>query len=301
MVNSNNCWHTFMNKRWSEKDHMEGPSLVILREELSRFTGKKIVAASGLSKIDYDRIVGQKIKAFKAWGKHFLIEFSGFSLRIHFLMFGSYRINERKDTEPRLRLLFDDEQELNFYTTAVIILDGDLDDIYDWSADVMSDKWDPAKARKKLKKQSDMNVGDALLDQNIFSGVGNIIKNEVLFRIEVHPDSIIGALPPRKLTQLITEAREYSFDFYRWKKVYQLKKHWLIYTKRKCPRCKIQAFKEYTGKTQRRTFYCEQCQIIYGQKKKTGTKSSTKLNGIKKKKALPLKRSRAKVVRKVKL
>ncbi|MGJ9419020.1 hypothetical protein ACHAC9_14805 [Massilia sp. CMS3.1] len=26
-----------------------------------------------------------------------------------------------------------------------------------------------------------------LLDQDIFSGVGNVIKNEVLFRIRVHP------------------------------------------------------------------------------------------------------------------
>ncbi|MER3465444.1 MAG: endonuclease, partial [Chitinophagaceae bacterium] len=40
-------------------------------------------------------------------------------------------------------------------------------------------------------------VNDALLDQEIFSGVGNIIKNEVLYRIEVHPLSTIGALPLR--------------------------------------------------------------------------------------------------------
>jgi endonuclease-8 len=242
---------------------MEGPSLVILKDEIKQFKGKRIVDASGLSKLDYERIAGQKIKSFRTWGKHFLIEFKTFSLRIHFLMFGSYRINERKETNPRLHLAFDDESELNFYTTAVKEIEKPLDDVYDWTADVMSDTWDPRKARRKLKKQPDMNVGDALLDQEIFSGVGNIIKNEVLFRIHIHPNSTIGKLPPRKLTELITEARNYSFDFFHWKKLYQLKKHWQIYTKSKCPRCKLKAFKEYTGKTKRRSFFCNNCQALH--------------------------------------
>jgi endonuclease-8 len=68
---------------------MEGPSLVILREEIKSFKGKKINEASGLAKINYERLPGAKIKTFKSWGKHFLIEFKNFTLRIHFLMFGS--------------------------------------------------------------------------------------------------------------------------------------------------------------------------------------------------------------------
>jgi endonuclease VIII len=242
---------------------MEGPSLVILKEELKPFSGKTVAKASGLSKVDYSQFEGQKIKAFKSWGKHFLIVFRKFSVRIHFLMFGSYRINERKETNPRLQLVFEDEQELNFYTTAVRIITEDLDEVYDWSADVMSDEWNPVRARKKLKAAPDMNVSDALLDQTIFSGVGNIIKNELLYRISVHPNSLVGNLPPRKLSALIQEARNYSFDFYNWKKVYQLKKHWLIFTKKKCPRCKGQTVKEYTGKTQRRSFFCNNCQVLY--------------------------------------
>jgi endonuclease VIII len=243
---------------------MEGPSLVILKQQIKSFKRKKIVEASGLAKIDYERLHGKRVKSFKTFGKHFLIEFSKFSLRIHFLMFGSYRINETKPGKnPSLHLKFDDGDELNFYTSSIREIEVPLDEVYDWSADVMNKSWNPAKARKKLKKDPDANVGDALLDQDIFAGVGNIIKNEVLFRIYVHPESVVGALPPRKLTELITEARNYSFDFYKWKKVFQLKKHWLIHTKRKCPRCKIPAFKKYTGKKQRRSFFCEQCQLLY--------------------------------------
>jgi endonuclease-8 len=242
---------------------MEGPSLVILKELLKPFKGKKILKASGTTtQVSPDELAGQKIIAFKTWGKHFLIVFKNFSVRIHFLMFGSYRIDERKPAKPRLHLKFADH-ELNFYTCSVMKIDKDLDTVYDWSSDVMSIQWDPAKARRKIKKQSGVTVSDILLDQTVFSGVGNIIKNEVLFRIRLHPETTIDRLPPRKLTALITEARNYSFDFYRWKKIFQLKKHWLIYTKKKCPECKGIVTKMYTGLTMRRSFFCTHCQPLY--------------------------------------
>lgn len=242
---------------------MEGPSLVILTEELKSFTGKRIEGAFGSSNIDYSKITGSKIKAFKSWGKHFLIVLEDVTIRIHFLMFGSYRINERKNANPRLSLQLENGDELNFYTTAVRLLEENLDMLYDWSADVMSDQWNARRARKKLKALPDMNVCDALLDQQIFSGVGNIIKNEVLYRIHVHPENTLKNLPARKLTELITEARNYSFDFYTWKKAFELKKHWLIHTKKKCKRCNLPALKNYIGKTKRRTFYCNNCQVLY--------------------------------------
>ena len=104
---------------------------------------------------------------------------------------------------------------------------------------------------------------DALLNQNIFSGSGNIIKNEVLFRISVHPESKIGKLPGEKLDDLISEARNYSFDFLKWKKAFELKKHWLAHTKKICPRCNLNFLKAKTGKTNRRSFFCENCQVLY--------------------------------------
>jgi len=106
-------------------------------------------------------------------------------------------------------------------------------------------------------------VCDALLDQTIFAGVGNIIKNEVLFRIKVNPKTRVGKLPSKKLTALIKEARQYSFDFLEWKKHYVLKKHWLVHTKKICPRDGSYIIKEYLGKTNRRTFYCKKCQKLY--------------------------------------
>jgi endonuclease VIII len=142
-------------------------------------------------------------------------------------------------------------------------LEGNLNALYDWQADVLSDPWNPVKARKKLKAMPETLVFDALLDQQVCSGVGNIIKNEALYRIRLHPETRLGDIPPRKLTELIKEARHYSFDFLKWKKAFELKKHWLAHTKKICLRCDIPLQKKYCGKTNRRTFFCGNCQIKY--------------------------------------
>jgi endonuclease-8 len=240
----------------------EGPSIVILKEEVQSFIGKEIIKVEGNSKQDIQRLSGQKIIDFKSWGKHFLICFKKFTVKIHFMLFGSYKINDQKDRVPRLRLIFD-EGEMNFYACSVKILEEDLDELYDWTSDVMNDLWNPKAAKEKLKEVPDMLVCDALLNQNIFAGVGNIIKNEVLFRTRIHPESKIGNLPPKKINELVKEARNYSFDFLEWKKQYVLRKHWLAHTKKICPRCELPFVKKHLGKTNRRSFFCNNCHVLY--------------------------------------
>ena len=84
------------------------------------------------------------------------------------------------------------------------------------------------------------------------------------FRIRVHPESTIGALPPRKLTELIREARTYSFDFLEWKKAFVLKKHYQVHTKTTCPRDGNRlTYRKHLGRAQRRAFFCEACQTRY--------------------------------------
>ncbi|SHH71047.1 DNA-formamidopyrimidine glycosylase family protein [Massilia sp. CF038] len=242
----------------------EGPSIVILREEAARFKGKTIARAEGNTRtLDLPSLEGAKIKAVRSFGKQFLIALPNTALRIHFMLFGSYRIDERKASAPRLSLQCTDGSELNFYACSVRQIDADLDGAYDWRGDVMSPDWDPALARKKLRAAPDLLACDALLDQDIFAGVGNIIKNEVLFRIRLHPLARIGDLPAPKLRQLVEQARQYSFDFLEWKKQFVLKQHWLAHTKSTCPRCHIPFKKGHLGQSRRRSFYCERCQKRY--------------------------------------
>ncbi len=204
-------------KSLKNKVMTEGPSIVILREELEPFKGKQIVKAEGNSKIDIARLEKLKINDFKSWGKHFLICFDDFYLRFHLLMFGTYRINERKETAPRLMLKFRGS-EFSFYTCSIKMIEGNPNDDYDWDADIMSETWNHQKALKKIKVLKKVMVCDSLLKQEIFAGVGNIIKNEVLFRAKIHPETLVSSLSEKKLNEMVKDARDYSLLFYEWKK-----------------------------------------------------------------------------------
>jgi endonuclease VIII len=242
----------------------EGPSIVILKEFVLPFKGKIIRSVKGNAKIEMDQLLNKKVLDFRSWGKQFFICVKDLNIRIHFLMFGSYSLNTQTKPDKSLRLgIGFAKGAIYFYTCSVRLIKEDLDKLYDWKADVLSDQWNPSKARKKLKAMPDTMVCDALLDQQVFSGVGNIIKNEVLYRIRLHPETLIKNIPSRKVTELIKEARNYSFDFLKWKKEYVLKKHWLAHTKKICQRCKLPLIKKYCGKTKRRSFFCENCQVKY--------------------------------------
>ena len=243
----------------------EGPSIVLIKEAIKFLSGSNVEEASGTTqKVDCGRLHGAKLVAVKTWGKHLLLCFSGFTIRVHFLMFGTYAIDQPKPNRVhKLGLQFDNGSSLYFYACSIITLEGHINDHYDWSADVMNKKWIPKDALLKLKKHPLALICDALLDQNIFAGVGNIIKNEVLFRQRIHPNCRVGKIPSAKLKALIIECVNYSGEFLEWKREGTLKRHWEVYTKSKCPRDKNELQKKYLGKTARRTFFCKVCQKLY--------------------------------------
>ena len=242
----------------------EGPTLVILKEALQPFKNKKVLQVEGDSKQPIEQLQGKFLKDIRTWGKQLLLCFSGFTLRIHFLLFGSYSINEPKENRsPRLSLRFNNGT-FYVYAASVRFLDDDLDAIYPWQADVMSDQWDPKRTKKLLLEQPDLLICDALLTQELFAGSGNIIKNEVLYRQRLHPLNTIRNLTAKQLSAVIKEVRIYSFQFLKWKQNYVLRKHWCVHNKSMCPRCQIPLKRAYLGKFNRKTFYCENCQILYG-------------------------------------
>ncbi|KFN49930.1 DNA-formamidopyrimidine glycosylase family protein [Arenimonas composti] len=242
----------------------EGPTLIMLAEEAARFRGKTVRQVSGNAKtLDLQRMRGRRLRRIRTWGKHLLLEFAGFSLRVHLMLFGSWRIDARKPGRtPTVRLNFDNG-ELEFYASSLKYVEGELDDTYDWAGDVLSDAWDPAKARRKLKKQPDEIVADALLDQDVFAGVGNIIKNEVLYRIGVDPRSTVGALPPRKLGEMIREARQYSFDFLAWRREFALKRNLLVHRRANCPACGAPLQRAELGHRRRWAYWCARDQELF--------------------------------------
>lgn len=244
---------------------MEGPSIVILVEEAQKFLGRRVLSSLGSSKqIDIKSLKKQKLLKLLSWGKHFLLLFEKSLLKVHFMMFGSYRIDDPKPgIKPRLALKFKNGTLL-MYACSVRELHEPIQSLYDWRSDVMSPQWDENLAIEKLRKlrnkQKSVMVCDALLDQDIFAGAGNIIKNEVLFRIQLNPEIKLQQLSNDELRLLVRGTRLYSLQFYIWKKQYLLRKNWLIYRKKNCSTCNTKVRMNSTGKFQRRSFFCPVCQ-----------------------------------------
>lgn len=241
----------------------EGPTIVLMKEDLQKFVGEKVIDVDGSEITETSEVKGEMLREIKTFGKQTYLIFDKIIFRIHLLMFGSYSLYKRKDIDTlRLGLTFKDGG-MYFYTCSVKIVDESFLAKINWEVDVMSRKWDPEKTEKTLKENPKMMICDALMNQDIFSGVGNIIKNEALFRVGIHPESLIGNLPPKKLKEIIEEARNYSFDFKKWKKANILSKHFQIYHQKNCPKCGEEVIKKDTGKGKRTSFFCKNDQKLY--------------------------------------
>lgn len=248
---------------------MERPSLIILKSELAPFLGLKITSVNGNSKqINIAKLQSRYLTSVKIWGKHLLLGFDRvIYLRVHFLMFCSCRINEKKlDRIPRLSLKFG-TGELNLYTCSVKPLLQTPNREYDWAIDPMARQWDPDRAAASIHARKTSFLCDILLDQTTFAGVRNIIKNEVLFKLKLHPMRAIGTLSPLEIKKVVSETREYCFQCLKWKKYFVLKKNWHIYQKKLCPACSKKIMLKKTGLLQRVSFFCSRCQPMRSPKR----------------------------------
>lgn len=241
----------------------EGPTIVLMKEDLQKFVGEKVIEVDGSEVPENSEIKGKVLREIKIFGKQTFLIFDTIIFKIHLMMFGSYSLYKRKDIDTlKLGLTFKDGG-MYFYTCVVKVIDESFLLKINWETDIMSDKWNPEKTENTLKAIPKMMICDALMNQDIFTGVGNIIKNEALFRVGIHPESLIGNLPPKKLKEIIAEARNYGFDFKKWKKADVLSKHFQIYHQKNCPICGVEITKKDTGKSKRTSFFCENDQKLY--------------------------------------
>jgi endonuclease-8 len=250
---------------------MEGPSLYLAMEQLQPFVGRRIRAVTGNTTIGKERFDGLVVKDIFAWGKHLVFQFEGFALRVHFLLFGTFEAevegvavtgDYRKARTPRLAFTFDNGA-IRMYNCSVRFIEGDrVKRTYDFSVDVLSRAWDPAKALARLKEHPDAEIADVLLDQDLFAGVGNIIKNEVLSLAHVRPDAKVKHLGTAKRKEIIALARSFSKQFLRWRRAFVLRKHLLVHGRATCPHCGGPLTRVRTGRRQRWSYYCPTCQRL---------------------------------------
>lgn len=244
---------------------MEGPPLKIIAEELSFVVGSTVISASGNAKIEKTALEGKCIKKVCSIGKNLLFQFQESTLRVHFVMFGSYTVNNPKNNIKPSLSLKTQSAIIEFYRCSVkLIRNEEADTLFDEEVDIISEKWKAKKVLQLTLKQPDELICDALLDQSIFAGVGNIIKNEALFSARVHPLSKIGKIPKEKIIEIINETRNFSKLFYETrKKGRQLKSYLQIYQKQKCPGSGEKVIRMVTGKRKRISHFCPDLQFQY--------------------------------------
>lgn len=191
----------------------EGPSIRHLRDKLLPFKGKMVKEAGGYGPMPTAWINGRKLSDIQTWGKHLLLIFSNGTVRIHLGLFGDVLINERKKVNRSFYLEFA-KGEINGYVVRAEKLKAPPAAVYDWRTDILSKRFDAAYVKSLLKTQGSKIIGDVLMDQKIFTGVGNIIRNEALYRAGIHPLSSTEKIPAAKITRLIKEVVKYAQLFY---------------------------------------------------------------------------------------
>ncbi|MES2891064.1 MAG: DNA-formamidopyrimidine glycosylase family protein [Bacteroidota bacterium] len=245
----------------------EGPSLVYIKNEIAHFAGRKVTAAGGYTQMETGWLVGKKLLEVKTWGKHLLLRFNNGTVRIHLMLFGSLLVNKTKKVNASFYVHFGKDQ-LNFYVAKAQKIDGPLEKTYDWRTDILSPEWNQAPVLKLLDDNGDATIGDLLMDQQVFTGVGNIIRIEVLFRAKLHPLCLVKNIPLKDRKVLLKEVRKYAKEFLREKNAGTFGSNWQVYQQEECPRDGAVIKVAMLGKTKRKTYYCSNCQVLHSPRKK---------------------------------
>jgi len=191
----------------------EGPSILHLRNQLLPFKNKIVQKAGGYGPMPTRWINGKKLQDIRTWGKHLLFIFSNGTVRVHLGLFGDVLVDERKKVNRSFFLEFA-KGEINGYVVRAEKLKAPSNEVYDWRTDILNKDFDATYVKSLLKEQGKKTIESVLMDQKIFTGSGNIIRNEALYHAGIHPLSITGKIPAAKITRLIKEVVKFAGRWY---------------------------------------------------------------------------------------
>lgn len=239
----------------------EGPSLLHLKDKLLPFKNKVVKKAGGYGKMSTDWITGKKLLDIQTWGKHLFFIFTNGAVNIHLGLFGEIMVDERKKVNRSFYLEFA-SGEINGYVVRAKKEDKDLAETYDWRTDILSKKYETSYVKKLLKENGKKYIEEVLMDQQIFTGVGNIIRNEALYRAGIHPLSIVAKIPAAKITKLINEVLAYAKIFYKNLDKKGLNKDFTVY-KQKYAEDGSEVTMQVLKKSKRKVYFSEHKQKLY--------------------------------------
>jgi len=167
---------------------------------------------------DDSPLTGRIVEGVSARGKHLLMQFSGdLALRTHMRMNGSWHIYKRGErwqrarSDMRIVIAVPDYEAVGFNIPVAEFLTAQQlsrhEELRKLGPDVLSDEFDAAEAIRRMRERPALPVAEALLNQRVIAGLGNVYKSEVLFMCGVSPFVTVRSLEDEELDRIVTTAR----------------------------------------------------------------------------------------------
>jgi endonuclease-8 len=250
MPEGDTVWHTAATLR----QHLAGHTLTRCDIRVPRF-----------ATVD---LTGQVVDEVLSRGKHLFIRVGPASIHSHLKMDGSWRVGNRPvgvDHRARIILEADEIRAVGVDLGVLEVLDRDHDEaaVAHLGPDLLGEDWDAAVAVANLVADPDRPLAEALLDQRVMAGIGNVYCNELCFVSGRLPTAPVSALAdPRRL---VARARDMLWaNRFRWKRcttgdIRAGRELW-VYGRagQRCRRCGTRIESDNTG--ERVKYWCPNCQ-----------------------------------------
>lgn len=240
----------------------EGDSLHRAAARLRALAGEVVAAESphpraawlGIAK----RLDGRRLERVDAVGKHLLLTFEGgLVLRSHLRMRGRWRVLPADSTpfgRPWLVLRGETKQAVLWHGPILELTAGADRVTGRLGPDIMGDPPDVEAMIVRLRGESGTReLGDALLDQRLVAGIGNMWKAEGLHACSLSPWLRLGEVSDAALRRLLLRTSELMRAGARRRDVYRR-------AGRPCRRCGALIRSAPQGETARTAYWCPACQ-----------------------------------------
>ena len=241
----------------------EGDSLHRAARRLQALVGERLEVESPHPRAAAERIAerldGRRLVAVEAVGKNLVLRFdSGLALRSHLRMSGSWRLQRRG-----ARLVGRPWLVLRGGEHEAVLWNGPLLEVHTRALrtlgpDILADPPElDAMVANLRREHTGRAVGDALLDQRLVAGIGNVWKAESLWRAGVSPWRPLADVSDEELRAALGEAARLMR-----RSVEAGREPRAVYrrTGRPCPRCGTPIRARGQGDENRTAYWCPSCQ-----------------------------------------
>jgi endonuclease-8 len=201
----------------------EGDTIFRVARTLHRaLTGRIITrfesVLPALSRIDVDRpLAGRTIESVRSRGKHLLMTFSGdLVLHTHMRMNGSWHLYrpgerwQRPARDMRIVIATTDIVAVGFNVPVAEFLSNREMEHHEalrrLGPDLADAHFDRQEVLRRMRERGHEPIGDLLLDQRVLSGIGNVLKSEILFVSGIDPFTPADAIADARLQHVLDEA-----------------------------------------------------------------------------------------------